>query len=93
MIRQLATGVELLVRVIPRSSKSAVAGVRDGRFLVRLAAPPVEGAANAALIALLSDTFGVPRRSIHITAGDRSRSKVVLVEGITAAEAARVLEG
>lgn len=91
MIRQTAGGVELLVRVIPRASTSAVAGTRDGRLLVRLAAAPVEGAANDALIDLLAALFHLPRRAIRITSGERSRSKVVAIDGLRAGDAERVL--
>jgi hypothetical protein len=71
------------VRVIPRASKSGIAGVRDGALLVRLNAPPVDGAANAELIEVLSDAFGVPKRAVSIVSGERSRQKRVRVEGVT----------
>ncbi|MGE0451037.1 MAG: DUF167 domain-containing protein [Vicinamibacterales bacterium] len=91
MIRPIGSGVEVQFRVIPRASRSTVAGVRDGRVLVRLAAPPVDGAANEALVALLSSLFEIPKRSVRIIAGERSRAKVVVLEGVTADQAARVL--
>jgi uncharacterized protein (TIGR00251 family) len=74
--------VELRVRVIPRASKAGIAGTRDGALLVRLNAPPVEGAANSELIQVISDALGVPKRSISIVAGERSRLKRVRVEGV-----------
>ncbi|PYR58787.1 MAG: hypothetical protein DMF91_16325, partial [Acidobacteria bacterium] len=58
-----ADGVILAVRVIPRARKSEIAGTRDGALLVRLAAPPVEGAANDALIEFLAKRLGAPRRA------------------------------
>jgi uncharacterized protein len=67
------------VRVIPRAGRSEVAGVRDGAVLVRLAAAPVDGAANAELIDLLSRILKVPRRDIAIVSGDKSRTKRVRV--------------
>jgi len=73
------------VRVIPRAGKSGVAGRRDGALLVRLAAAPVDGAANAELIAVLADALRLPKRSIQIVSGDRSRSKRVSVAGMDAA--------
>jgi uncharacterized protein len=70
------------VRVIPRSARTRVDGVRGGAVLVRLAAPPVEGAANEALIEFLSDALDCPRRSIQIVSGEKSRDKRVAIAGI-----------
>lgn len=75
--------VSIDVRVIPRAARSGLAGMRDGVLLVRLTAPPVEGAANAALIEVLSKTLRVPKRALTIVAGERSRLKRVRVEGVT----------
>ena len=90
MITATPNGVVIDVRVIPRASKPGVSGVRDGALLVRLKAPPVEGAANAELIELMAKTAGVPRRSVSIVAGDRGRTKRVAIAGISAQDAARV---
>jgi uncharacterized protein (TIGR00251 family) len=84
MISSTADGIVIEVRVIPRAGRSEVAGTRDGALLVRLNAPPVDGAANAELIVLLADTLEVPRRNVTITAGATSRRKRVKVVGITA---------
>jgi hypothetical protein len=77
--------VLLTIRVIPRSGKPGPAGMRDGAILIRLNAPPVEGAANAELIALLADLLHVPKRSITIVSGERGRLKRVKIEGVDAA--------
>jgi uncharacterized protein (TIGR00251 family) len=69
--------VILDIRVIPRARRSEFGGERDGRQLVRLAAPPVDGAANAALIAFLAEHFKVPSSRIRIVSGERSRNKRV----------------
>ena len=82
---------ELAVRVIPRASKPGVAGVRADAVLVRLAAAPVDGAANAELIDTLARALDLPRRAITITAGATSRSKRVRVDGLTHEDAARRL--
>jgi uncharacterized protein (TIGR00251 family) len=82
LIAETATGIELDVRVIPRAKKSSLGGVRDGAVLIRLAAPPVENAANEALVSLLSDILHVPRRAIRIVSGERSRHKRVAVDGL-----------
>jgi len=84
MISSTADGIVIEVRVIPRASRSEVAGTRDGALLVRLNAPPVDGAANAELIVLLADTLEVPQRNITITVGATSKRKRVKVVGITA---------
>ena len=68
--------MQLTVRVIPRASKPGIAGTRDGALLVRLQSPPVEGAANTELIQILAKALHVPRGSISIVAGERSRQSV-----------------
>ena len=56
--------------------------MRAGAYLIRLAAPPVEGAANGALLAFLAETLDVPRRNVTIVAGDKSRHKRVQIVGL-----------
>ncbi len=80
--RASSSATALDVRVIPRAGRSAIAGVRDGAVLVRLAAAPVGGAANAELIDLLARTLRIPKRDITIVSGERSRSKRVRVAGM-----------
>ena len=82
-----AGGVLIDVRVIPRAGTSGFAGTRGGALLVRLNAPPVEGAANAELIELIAKTLGVAKRAVSIVSGERSRQKRVRVEGIAVAVA------
>lgn len=66
--------------MIPRARKSELDGERDGRTVVRLAAPPVEGAANDALVAFLAEHFHVPRKGVRIVAGARRRDKRVEIQ-------------
>jgi hypothetical protein len=82
VIRQTAAGVEIDVRVIPRASRTTLSGTRDDALLVRLAAPPVEDAANEALIEFLADLLDVPQRSVRIISGARRRLKRVAVDGV-----------
>jgi uncharacterized protein (TIGR00251 family) len=82
------TGIVIDVRVIPRAGKSGIGGVRDNAILVRLNAPPVEGAANAELIEILADALGVSKRAVAIVSGERSRHKRVRIDGVTLAHAA-----
>jgi len=71
------------IRVITRAGKSGIAGMRGGALLVRLNAAPVDGAANAELIEVLSDVLDVPKRAVSIVSGERSRQKRVQIEGLT----------
>ena len=91
MIAASADGVVIDVRVIPRASRSGPAGIRDGALLLRLQAPPVEGAANAEVVDILADLLGVPRRSVTILSGHQSRRKRIAVAGVTVDEAATAL--
>jgi uncharacterized protein (TIGR00251 family) len=91
VIRETSTGIELAVRVIPRAHKSEVSGRRGDALLVRLAAPPLDGAANAALVELLADRLRTAVRFIRIVSGDRSRDKRVAVSGITVEACRRLL--
>lgn len=70
------------VRVQPRGSRDSIEGVQGALLKVRLTAPPVEGEANRRLIEFLSETLGVRKSALSITAGDKSRQKCVRVEGI-----------
>ena len=81
------------MRVIPRAGRSGIAGLRDGAVLVRLAAAPVDGAANDELISVLSTALNLPRRDIVIVSGGRSRSKRVRVAGMDRARVLAILCG
>jgi len=73
------------VHVVPRASQSAVVGVHDGCLKVTLAAPPVDGAANQALIELLAKLLQRPRRDVTIVRGESSRRKTLAIAGVSAA--------
>jgi uncharacterized protein len=70
------------VRLTPRGGADRVDGVLDGVLRVRVAAPPVEGAANEALLRLLAAELGIPRRDVRLIAGAAGRAKVVVVDGV-----------
>ena len=91
MIRQIPGGVEIAVCVIPRARKSEIAGVRAGAVLIRLAAPPVDGAANAALADFLGRQLDLPARSIRVVSGERTRLKRLAVSGVTVDRIRRLL--
>lgn len=86
-----AGAVTFAVRVQPRASQSEVVGEHDGALKVRLAAPPVDGAANEELIRLLAKRFGVARRQVEILGGATGRQKVVRIAGLTSEACRRVL--
>lgn len=81
------------MRVVPRAGRSGFAGLRDGAILVRLAAAPVDGAANEELVALLARTLHVPKRDVAIVAGERARTKRIRVAGMSAAQVRACLAG
>jgi uncharacterized protein (TIGR00251 family) len=85
MITSTADGVTIDVRVIPRAAKAGIAGTRGDALLVRLHAPPVEGAANKELIEVIAKALDVSRRSVAIVSGERSRNKRVAVAGVNEA--------
>jgi uncharacterized protein (TIGR00251 family) len=85
--------VILTVKVVPRASKPGIAVEPDGSLKVRLQSPPVEGAANAELIEILSDAFRVPRRAVTITGGAHSRIKRVRIDGVEALPASTSADG
>ncbi len=86
------TGVE--IRLQPRGGRDAVVGERDGAVLIRISAPPVDGKANAALIAFVAKRLGVPKSSVTIVRGEAARNKVIRVDGVAAGDVrAKLLAG
>lgn len=79
-----ADGVVVAVVVQPRASKAGVTGIQDGALRVRVTAPPVDGAANDAVVKLLAEVLRVPRSSVSIVSGQSSRRKRAKVGGIDA---------
>ncbi|MFV1957268.1 MAG: DUF167 domain-containing protein [bacterium] len=75
--------IRITVQVKPRASRNRVEGWEDDVLVVRLTSPPVEGAANSALVKLLAKKLGIARGRLEIVAGKRSRSKIVQIDGIT----------
>lgn len=82
--------VRFAVRVQPRASRSGIVGEHGGALKVRLSAPPVDGAANEALVELLAEAFGVPRRAVRVITGLAARGKTVEVDGVGADAVRRV---
>jgi uncharacterized protein len=72
---------DVRVRVVARARRDEIAGERDGRLVVRVTAPPVDGKANAAVCRLIADAYGVPKNRVTVVRGAKSRDKLVRVEG------------
>lgn len=79
------------VQVVPRASRSEIVGEHNGNLRVRVAAPPVDGAANEELVRLLSRAWRVPRSAIQITTGQKSKLKQVRIVGADVAVCLKVL--
>lgn len=92
-VEEREDGVRFPVHVQPRASRSEVVGVHGDALKVRLSAPPVDGAANAALIDLLAEVFAVRRDAIRILAGRSARAKLVEVTGVNGDDVRRVAAG
>src|SRR5881628_756455 len=78
--------VTISIRVQPRASRNAVVGWTGDSLNIRLAAPPVEGAANAACLEFLADLLDIPSSQLAILRGERSRQKVICITGLTQEE-------
>lgn len=76
-------GVTVQVKATPRAGRNEIAGVRGGRLLVKVTAPPADGQANAAIIKLLSKQWKVRASDIEVVAGAGSREKVLFIRGAT----------
>lgn len=78
--------IRLAVKVIPRASHTEIKSYSDGILTVRLAALPVEGAANQALIELLAKTLRLPKNQINLQMGFGGRNKIIDIAGVTREE-------
>ncbi|MCG6875588.1 MAG: DUF167 domain-containing protein [Betaproteobacteria bacterium] len=73
-------GWTIAIHVQPGAKRSAVAGIHGERLKVRIAAPPIEGRANAAIVAFIAERLGVPRAQVKVARGERSRDKLIEIE-------------
>jgi len=85
------SGVTLTVRIQPRASKNEAVRLENGGLKIRLTAPPVDGAANEALVKFLADQFSVSKSQVEIVSGHTSRDKVVRISGVGAEDAESLL--
>lgn len=91
-VEQRGNSVRFQVRVQPRASRTEISGALGGALKIRLQAPPVDGAANDALVRFLAAAFGVARRDVRIVHGLSGRSKLVEIDGIADADVERLME-
>ncbi|NUP10265.1 MAG: DUF167 domain-containing protein [Polyangiaceae bacterium] len=85
--------VRIALRVKPRASRSKILGVREGELEIAVASPPVDGAANEEVCAVVAKALGVPKSAAKIVTGATGRNKVIEVDGIEAALATTRLVG
>lgn len=85
-LRESPEGAILSIKVQPRASRNAVAGVHGEELKVAVTAPPVDSAANEAVLRFLAETLDCPRGAIQLVRGQASRHKTILVRGATAAQ-------
>ena len=90
-LRVHADGVSLQIKVVPRAARNEIGEVLGDRLKIKIAAPPVDSAANEELVAFLAKRLGVSRSAVQITHGQTSRNKTVLIHGFDAAAVARGL--
>jgi uncharacterized protein (TIGR00251 family) len=91
-IREYKNGVVFSAHIQPRAKQSKVAGIREGALRIKVVAPPVEGAANAALIKLLSRFLGVSKTSIEILKGKTAQRKLIHCRNLSPEELRYIIE-
>ena len=77
-------GITFTVHIVPRASNSEIVGDFEGALRIRIAAPPVEGAANRELIRFLAKKFKVPQNAVEIVTGASSKNKIIRLQGVAA---------
>lgn len=89
--KQTEVSATLSVRIQPRSSKNSVTRMEDGSLKIRLTAPPVDGAANEAMVRFLSGLLSVGRSQVEIVSGHTSREKRIKIVGMSESDVIRLL--
>jgi hypothetical protein len=90
-LQETPEGTRLLLHVVPRASRTAIAGLHDGRVKLAVAAPPVDGEANDAITRFLAKALGIPRDDVTIVAGQTGKKKTVAIAGLDPAAVAAAL--
>lgn len=89
--REAAASATLSVRIQPRASKNELIGREGGGLKIRLTAPPVEGAANEALVKFLADELGIAKSRVEIVSGHTSRDKIIRIDGLSSEDVEKLL--
>ena len=92
LIKEIKGSCFFPVKVIPRSSKNKCVGIENGKLKIKIQAPPVEGAANNALLDFLAALLDKPRSSMRVMKGEKSRHKIVEIQNLTAARLSEILK-
>jgi uncharacterized protein (TIGR00251 family) len=82
VFEQRNESVRVRIRVQPRASRTEIVGEHDGALKVRVAAPPVDGAANEELVRFIAKRMGVAQSRVRVTTGETGRSKVIEIDGV-----------
>lgn len=93
MIEERDGTVRVRLRVQARAARTEIVGEHEGALRIRVAAPPVDGAANEALVKFLAKRLGVTQSAVRIASGDTGRTKLVVISGVDANTATRLLLG
>lgn len=91
-VTDVADAVRFRIQVQPRARRPGIDGLHGAALRIRVSAPPVDGAANDAVVATIADALGCSRRAVRIVAGHSSRSKTIEVDGVTATAVRRLAE-
>jgi uncharacterized protein (TIGR00251 family) len=82
-VRETPTGLEVRLHVLPRAKRCEVSGVHNGALKVRVTAPPIDDAANRAIVEFFSASLGISKSSLSILSGFKSRDKVLQIRGLS----------
>ena len=91
-VRQTVNGAVIMVLAVPRASKTEVVDIQQERCRIRVKAPPVDGEANTAIAVALAKLFGLPKKSVTIVNGHKSKQKSFLLSGLEKTEACAVID-
>ena len=81
-VRDTGSGLEVRLHVLPRAKECKIAGLHNGALKLKVTAPPVDDAANRAVIGFFSSLLDIPKSSLHIVAGSMSKDKTLQIKGV-----------
>jgi uncharacterized protein (TIGR00251 family) len=85
-VNETGTGLVVRLHVLPRAKRCEIAGVHNGALKIKITAPPVDDAANRAIIEFFSASLGLPKSNLQILAGAKSRDKILQIKGVSLAD-------